>query len=185
MIGALYRLLGHLASVGRALRQWHYRHRLPPQAVIPGCDPLGDTPGEHNLYFVSRHDLAECGLRCPSCRAVPAERGDFAAVRRTQHGEAVQCSCGAWLAASPDTEHGDDLLPYDHQLFHTFVRISKAQALRERYGEDMAEGLATNRVRLGADLAARLAKEEARQIDPKRRDTQILPTITLPSPTKE
>jgi len=147
----IYHLWGLFADWGHCLRRWHYARRPPPRATIPGCDPLGTTPGEHNTYFVSRHDLAECGLKCPSCSALPAERGDFAAVRRTQHGEAVQCSCGAWLVASPDTEHGDHLLPYNKALFHRFVRISPEQATRERYGEDMAVGLSANRIRLGAE----------------------------------
>jgi len=168
----IYWLWGKLSKAKRAVVQWHYRNRPPPYKTIPGADPLGNEPGETMVVFVSRHDLAECGLKCEGCRAIVADRGDFSTVVTSQYGEAVNCAkCERWLVASPDTEHGDDLLPYDHQEFHRFKRISGAQAVRERYGEDMEREdgrLQANRIRLG-DVAAEMNQPED---DPQSRDTK-------------
>jgi len=121
------------------LRRSYYAGRLPPKMDIGRCDPLSEEAGEHNIQFVSRHDIAECGLKCPRCEELSARRGDFRRVRRTRLGEAVECpQCGQILIASPDTEHGDDLVEYDKDLFHRFVRVSAKQALRDELGDDIA-----------------------------------------------
>lgn len=132
-----------LASAGfRWLARKYYEHRRPPWMDLGHCTPLTEVAGEHCISFVSRHDIAECGLKCRKCREVAAGRGDYRGVRRTNLGEAVKChGCGETLIASPDTEHGDDLLPYDKTRFHRFVRVSELQALREQYGDDMTGNL--------------------------------------------
>ena len=166
-------------SVLRALQRWHYANRPPPKVTVPGADPLSEAAGEHNTHFVSRHDIAECGLTCPACKNTAAQRGDFSGVCLDQRdNEVIQCgSCGAWLVASPDTEHGDHLLEYDHKLFHRFVRKPIAEVWRDKYGEDIQQSdqaaASANRMRLGADALSRIAREEARQTDPSRRDTLI------------
>lgn len=124
----------------RSVSRWYYRNRPPPWQDIPDCHPLQNEPGEHNTTFVSRHAIAECGLKCDNfkCGKLAAPRGDFRSVRMTHLGEAVICPvCGWILVAAPDTEHGDDLLPYNDNVFHRFVRIAPAKALREEWGEDM------------------------------------------------
>ncbi len=128
----------------RKLRDWYYRNRPPPWMDVGNVDPLqGDEEGsavhgEHNISFVSRHHIAECGLLCPQCRKLAARRGDYRGVRRTRLGEAVVCAeCGETLVASPDTEHGDHLLEYDKKVMERFVRVSPDKALREEWGEDM------------------------------------------------
>lgn len=132
------------AAHWRCLRDWYYRTRPPPWMDIGSVDPLQGSEdgaaveGEHNISFASRHHIAECGLLCPQCGKLAARRGDFRGVRRTRLGEAVVCAeCGETLVASPDTEHGDDLLPYDPKTMERFVRISPQQALREQWGDDM------------------------------------------------
>ncbi len=133
----IYRLLGAAQRLWRSVRQWHYRNRPPPWVDIPGVDPLGSEPGEHNTHFVSRHHIAESGLTCPACGGVAAYRAEFKKVHLSSLGEVVHCGCGAWLVASPDTEHGDDQKPYTKSM-HTFVRIPQEQAVREQYGEDVS-----------------------------------------------
>lgn len=126
------------AALKRVARAY-YEHRRPPWLDIGVCDPLSEEAGEHNVTFASRHDIAECGLKCQKCLKMAADRGDFKPVRRTRLGEAVVCpGCEDILVAAPDTEHGDDLLPYDKKVFHRFVRISELDALREKYGHDMS-----------------------------------------------
>jgi hypothetical protein len=110
-----------------------------PWLDIGPCDPLSDHPGEHHVSFVSRHHIAESGLRCPKCGDEAAMRADYSGLRRTRLGEAVRCECcHEILVASPDTEHGDHDLPYDAEVFHRFVRIDPAQALREQWGGDIS-----------------------------------------------
>lgn len=184
----IYRLWGLLGRWKHAIVRWHYRNRPPPYRAIPGADPLGDAHGEHQVIFVSRHDLAECGLKCDNCRSLAADRGDFSKVFESQYGEAVQCSgCDSYLVASPDTEHGDDLLPYDKKAFHRFKRITEAQAVRERYGDDMERKdgqLQAKRIRLG-DIAEHMSQPEGEpapppEDDPRNRKTNILPAIKEP-----
>ncbi len=132
-----------------------------PWAPIRYFNAIGEEHGNQDILFVSRHDIAECGLVCPRCKANVVERGDFTAVRRTiingTENEVVKCTgtffvdelehpCGLWLAASPDTEHGDHLNDdgtvnatgsNDTPDFWKFKRISPEQALREKYGADV------------------------------------------------
>jgi hypothetical protein len=122
---------------------------------IPLTDPLSATThGEHKVEFVSRHSIAETGLTCPVCGTDVAPLGSYIMVQRSRLGEVVVCNgrriiqdtevpCGMQLCASPDTEHGDHLI-YDkvplferHNLFHSFVRISKGDAVRLKYGADV------------------------------------------------
>jgi hypothetical protein len=112
----------------------------------------------HEVYFVARQDLAECGLACPKCKHEVAERGDFSRVERSiidgQENEVIKClalidmadgqrpkQCPAWLAAAPNTEHGDDLIEGDPPEFYKFSRITQAQALREKYGVEIGQGI--------------------------------------------
>ena len=118
-------------------------------------DPLTSTEhGEHRVEFVSRHAIAETGLICPVCHGEVAPLGSYIMVQRSRLGEVLVCNgkrqiqddevtCGMYLVASPDTEHGDEIL-FDrvpkherHALFHSFVRISKGDAARRKYGEDI------------------------------------------------
>jgi hypothetical protein len=175
----MYHIWAKVLCAWRATLRWHYRNRPPPYRHLPGCDPLGTTPGNHDLLYSSRHDIAECGLVCKNCRTLTAERGDFSKVVYTQHGEAVKCeNCGLWLVASPDTEHGDDLIPYERINFHRFVRISKKKATREQYGDDISTEMtaAMKRFRLGTDAALHLDLIHPPESDPYQ-STAILPAI--------
>jgi hypothetical protein len=113
----------------------------------------------HEVYFVARQDIAECGLACPKCTTEIAERGDFNRVVRSvvdgNVNEVIKCvglidmndgtkpvPCPAWVAASPNTEHGDELIEGDPPEFYKFSRITAEQALRERYGMEItADGV--------------------------------------------
>jgi hypothetical protein len=117
------------------------------------CDPLGAVPCEHDAYFVSRHDIAECGLKCPRCNQEAATRADYRAVRpavfpdgatneailcrNTVSRDGVETTCGAILLASPDTEHGDELRDLSWAEQTSFVRISRQLARQEKYGPDI------------------------------------------------
>jgi hypothetical protein len=122
---------------------------------LPALDPLSDADhGKHQIEFVSRHSIAETGLICPVCGTEVAPLGDYRLVRHSRLGDVVQCNgkremsdgnervCGMFLAASPDTEHGDHIL-YDkvpkeeRKMFYEFVRISEGDAARRKYGEDI------------------------------------------------
>jgi hypothetical protein len=120
------------------------------------------------VYYVARQDIAESGLKCPRCQTEVARRADFSQVVRVfingQENEVVKCrgsiplpsgrdiDCPAWLAASPNTEHGDELLvgsvddtgtyasdptAVDPPEFYQFTRIPMQQAMREQYGMDV------------------------------------------------
>lgn len=136
--------------------------------------PNGGLQPTHEVYFVPRQDIAECGLRCEKCGTDVAERGDFSRVTRSivdgQENEVVKCQglielqdgqkprpCPAWLAASPNTEHGDDLIEGDPPEFYKFSRISQAQALREKYGMEIS------------------AEDEGLMADPKARPEGAIP----------
>lgn len=112
----------------------------------------------HEVYFVNRQEIAECGVACPKCTTEVAERGDFSRVMRAmvdgQENEVVKCQgvidlgdgskprpCPAWLAASPNTEHGDHLTEGDPLEFYVFSRITAEQAMREKYGMDIKPGI--------------------------------------------
>lgn len=123
-------------------------------------DPLGDVPMETDVEYVSRHHIAECDLICPRCGKVAANRGDFSKIEMYrfpsgEKNEGIRCqnmvriqnverACGFLLLASPDTEHGDDkaldkkIITYAECL--TFKRIDMAKAIKEKYGEDIAQG---------------------------------------------
>jgi hypothetical protein len=134
---------------------------------LGNANPLSNQAGNHNCHFVSRHDVAECGLVCPGCQKLAAERGDFSGVRKVriyvsarltdgtmgtipQLGEAIRCDgCNSYLLASPDTDHGDDNLLRDPVTklivkdmppeFYLFKRITALQAAKERWGEDVCK----------------------------------------------
>lgn len=127
----------------------------PLWIAIPATDPLTATGhGEHHVEFVSRHAIAEKGLYCPVCGTEVAPMADYTMVRHSRLGDVIKCNgkrilqdeerpCGMFLAASPDTEHGDHILydrvPKDERfdLFYRFVRISEGDAARVRYGQDI------------------------------------------------
>ena len=134
-----------------------------PWASTKSAKTFGDSQGANDIIFVSRHDIAECGITCPMCQTLVADRGDFSGVRRMlingQENEVVRCTgtrivelekevpCRFWLAASPDTEHGDHLGAdgqvvtdgsADEPDFYRFKRITADQALREKWGMDVA-----------------------------------------------
>jgi len=140
--------------------------------------PNGGLQPTHEVFFVPRQDIAECGLLCPKCGTDAAERGDFSRVLRSyvdgQPNEVLKCTglidpgdgtkpvpCPAWLAASPNTEHGDDLIEGDPVEFYMFSRISTQQMLREKYG-----------LEIGADDAGLLA-------DPKARPEGAIPAAAV------
>lgn len=112
----------------------------------------------HEVYFVARQDIAECGVVCPKCSHDVAERGDFTRVMRAvidgQENEVLKCPglidmsdgqkprpCPAWIAAAPNTEHGDDLIDGDPAEFYQFTRITQQQALAEKYGVEIKPGI--------------------------------------------
>lgn len=132
-----------------------FRRRLNLDWVDIPMDPLtATTHGEHKVEFVSRHAIAETGLVCPVCHGEVSSLGSYSMVQRSRLGEVIICNgkrqiqdaevtCGMYLVASPDTEHGDEIL-FDrvpkherHALFHNFVRISKGDAARRKYGTDI------------------------------------------------
>jgi len=104
----------------------------PDEIIKISHTPLDDTPGEHHIEFVSRHSIAEEGLRCPTCKSFAARRGDYSRVQKGilnegEPGETINeliicpnvfknkdgfdIKCNTFLLASPDTEHGDHLDP--------------------------------------------------------------------------
>ncbi len=146
------------------LRRWVAGVRGVPWARVRAVSAWGASAGntKHHVLGVSRHDIAESGLTCPVCRSLAADRGDFSRVQRMMingtENEIVEClnirdvengrdvPCETFLAASPDTEHGDHLDrdgnvdctgDYDPPEFYRFVRITKQQATAEKYGVDV------------------------------------------------
>lgn len=129
---------------------------------------LGDGHGYSEVLFVSRHDIAEGGLRCPSCKQEVAAHGDFSRVQRAlvngRENEVIRCTgkvedpvrgdrtCGLWLVASPTTEHGDHLDKntgeiithgaFPPEMFR-FKRISARDVLAQQWGVDVQEREAT------------------------------------------
>ncbi len=146
----------------KAARRWLREHGRPPWFRIRSAVVWGaQEPTLDNVIGVSRHHIAESGLVCPVCGSVAANRGDYKNVRRMLingiENEIIECqgerevendrdvTCGAILAASPDTEHGDHLDSKgnvnsdgdnDPPAFWRFVRIGQEQAIREEFGED-------------------------------------------------
>lgn len=131
----------------------------PAWVNLPPVDPWSSTEhGEHRIEAVSRHAIAETGLLCPRCLVEICARGDYTKVREGRVGairnEVILCDgtrevnghkkpCSAILTASPDTEHGDNVLwdkvPSEEReaLFFRFRRISEEQMLKEKYGFDV------------------------------------------------
>jgi hypothetical protein len=128
----------------------------------------GTGQNSHEVCYVNRQDIAESGLKCPRCQTEVARRADFTNVVRVfingQENEVIKCrgsiplpagrdaDCPVWLVASPNTEHGDELLvgdvdekgvytsnpnKPDPPEFYRFTRITMQQAMREQYGMDV------------------------------------------------
>ncbi len=200
-----------------------------PWANVRSTKTFGDEQGANDVVFVSRHDIAECGLTCPMCGTLAAERGDFSGVRRMivngQENEVVRClgnrivelekevPCRFWLVASPDTEHGDHLGAdgevvtdgsQDDPEFFRFKRITTDQALREKWGMDVApivdeesgmrisprtfvpiEKGTKHDVLTGEELLNALReaslKQEAEKCDPTPRDKDSTPVTRQPT----
>lgn len=150
-----YIIAKHLLGKVRNLPDWLiYLTNGVPWATPRSITALGAQHGLQPLYWVSRHDLAECGLVCPRCAALAAEQGDVTNVRRMlingRENEVVKClnsiegedgskrACNAILVASPDTEHGDDTTAGDPDDFYRFCRTTAERVLRDRYGMDAA-----------------------------------------------
>lgn len=136
---------------------------------------LGATHSQHTTAFVSRHHLAEGGLSCPLCQTRVADAGDFSRVYRViadgRENECMVCTgerelgdgrmvpCGTLLLASPDTEHGDHLNDAgavdgkgtDPPSYYLFVRVGAEQALREKWGMEIASGTDGDLVAANAD----------------------------------
>ena len=171
--GALLVFAGGCAALvaGRLIdrwKRWRQECGKVPWAPIRAFNAWGATATnvKHALVCVSRHDIAESGLICPVCRTQAAERGDFSRVRRTKingdENEVIECfgerevedgrevPCGTYLAASPDTEHGDHLDDHGNIVAQVkqeppehfrFVRIPRDRVLREQYGEDVVAAI--------------------------------------------
>lgn len=152
-------------SMARRFLIWWRNQRKPPWARVRSVVTWGDQAGysKAQVLGVSRHHIAESGLVCPVCSETAAERADFSCVERMMvngvENEVIECrgrrtvendrdiACGTFLAASPDTEHGDHLNEFgevvvdgeaDRPEFFRFVRMSKSKALREKYGDDVS-----------------------------------------------
>lgn len=153
-----------------AITKWRVLSGLYPWMDVPKVNPWGNGGhDQHKFEAVSRHSIAETGLICPRCETEVCQRGDYYMVHRFWGGEVVRCNgtrhtkdadvpCLAYLAASPDTEHGDDKLidkvPKGHQtLFYQFRKKSRVDVVRELYGDDIKEdkymGLAASEIKIG------------------------------------
>lgn len=137
-------------------------YRIMRKPSVPWAEPrsitaYGNQAGHQRVWLVSRHAIAETGLVCPSCGAQVCLQGRFDLVRRMlidgRENEVVICThtvehedgrkrvCGAILAASPDTEHGDHLVSAsDLPEFYRFRRTTLLTALQQKYGEDVVGG---------------------------------------------
>lgn len=134
----------------------------PAWVDLPSCDPLSVVPGYTTVQFVSRHSLSEDGIhmdwlgeRIRVCGA-----GEYHRIRRgVLHSTQEKVECVVWdykdpfgnsatyyLVASPDTEHGDDVLldncsdrerPQLLASFSRFVRRPHLDIERERWGQDI------------------------------------------------
>jgi hypothetical protein len=118
-------------------------------------DPLGEVCHEVHHEWVSRHHLAEGDLICPRCKGVASARGDFSKVRtykfaKGKVNEGIRCGCmvkrngleivcGTILYASPDTEHGDHLVPGNPPEFYVFRRVDPLIAAQEAVGLDVVQ----------------------------------------------
>lgn len=99
-----------------------YGHVPVQVQVVVGVDGTRIADTATALAYVSRHGLSRAGVFCPACGAQAAKPNQWRKVRQTKWGEAVQCSCGKVLLASPD----DDIDPvkpdsqYDEAIYHSF-----------------------------------------------------------------
>lgn len=172
----------------------------------------------HEVSYVPRQEIAECGLKCPKCDTEAATRGDFTAIRRAflngQENEVIKCTgfvfvgdspvavrCPMWLAASPNTEHGDELIEGNPAEFYRFTRITAAQAVKEKYGVDIdiapEGGLAlsaatrpsgvvpqdadvVDEILRGGDRFQAAIRAEQARIDATQDETKKLPAIDIP-----
>lgn len=135
--------------------KWLFRDRL--WLEVPSGDPYTESTahGTHHFEFVSRHAIAETGLKCPLCHNEVSPLGDYRLVRHCRLGDVVRCNgtrqvndedlpCPAYLIASPDTEHGDHLVydttPLNKRMekFCRFVKISEADAVKLKNGKDIS-----------------------------------------------
>lgn len=160
----------------------------PPWLDIPKAGSWDShTDGTHKFEAVSRHSIAESGLVCPRCETPVCPRGDYSFVRTSHLGEVVKCNgkreaegrevaCEAILAASPDTEHGDNLIydaiPPDERKkkFYSFVRISEAKALADKYDASVA---VKNGV-LSTNAAERKIAEQKKKYEYKEGEAFVL-----------
>jgi hypothetical protein len=167
---------------------------------------LGATHGQHTTAFVSRHHLAAGGLMCPLCQTVVADAGDFSKVYRTivdgRENECIVCTgerevgdrmmpCATLLLASPDTEHGDhldgngdvDAKGIDPPSYYRFVRVGAEQALREKWGVEVAGDdrgdlmVAAATEPVSVPVRADDISSGRLCADPAKADTEPLPTI--------
>lgn len=157
-------LVAYLPRMWREWRQKRIDAGKVPWARVRAVAAWGPAAGNvrHQVLGVSRHDIAECGLTCPACHSLVAERGDFSRVQRMSingtENEVIEClnvrevengrdvPCETFLAASPDTEHGDHLDANgnvdavgdnDPPEYYRFVRVTKQKAAAEKYGADV------------------------------------------------
>lgn len=157
---SVLQLLAAVAAVITLIGVIIYRRIV--KSSVPWAEPrsvtaYGAQPGHQRVWLVSRHAIAETGLICPACGAEVCLQGRFDLVRRMmidgRENEVVICAhtveyddgrkrvCGAILAASPDTEHGDHLLAAsDLPEFYKFRRTSLLTALQQKYGNDVVAG---------------------------------------------
>lgn len=122
IVYVVMRIRAIVAGLVRRLRRSPYGHEPRSVQVLVGTDgkPIADSAVA--LAYVSRHGLSGAGVSCPVCGAQAARPNQWRKVRQTKWGEAILCSCGKVLLASPD----DDIDPvkpgdkYDEALYHTF-----------------------------------------------------------------
>jgi hypothetical protein len=173
---------------------------------LPAITVLGSGHGQHQTAFVSRHHLAEGGVTCPICQTVIAS-GDFSGVKEYmvdgRANEGIVCqgerevgdrvvACAMILLASPDTEHGDhldgagkvDAKGVDPPEYYTFVRASPLQALREKWGVNVADADSQSgtvdlkeAAPAGAAAAPAASPAPAGAVSPAHADTAILPAV--------
>lgn len=199
MTGHILTFVGGIALVLLALSLKNWRSFYLPNWVLRALGEVPWAPGvakhmraipngalqpTHEVYFVPRQEIAECGLKCSKCGGDVAERGDFSQVVRSiidgQENEVIRCKnmvdlgdgrppvpCVAWLAASPNTEHGDQLIEGDPPEFYRFSRITTSQALREKYGVDISDD--------GEGGVAASAGERPEGAVPRKDDVLIVP----------
>ncbi len=117
-----------------ALGRTRYGHQPRGKVRVRGPDgeAMGDSEGA--LVYVSRHGLLGSGVTCPECGRLAARPASWDSIVQTSWGEAVLCTCGRMLLASPD----DDIDPvspkawYDPEIFHKFERAAVMEVPKRR-----------------------------------------------------